>query len=226
MKILSNKFRHLAASLATRGFMTRTIAVALLLILTAGCDMNDMRERGRVNPQEESNFFPNGAVNRPVPAGTVARGFARTDEVLYTGKRDGKLVTEFPIPFNRDNVERGKERYNIYCLPCHGVVGGETDPSKVFYEKGNGMIVRRGLTPPPSYHLDRLRNAPNGHFFDVITNGWGAMYSYAERISVEDRWRIVMYIRTLQLSQNASETLASSIAPPAEAGPHSESEHK
>jgi mono/diheme cytochrome c family protein len=181
------------------------------LLLAAGCDMNDMRERGRVTQHEPSAFFPDGTSSRPPVAGTVARGMANLDDVLHTGKRNGRFVDEFPIPVTRDNILRGQNRFEIYCLPCHGAVGGETDPSKPFFEQGNGMIVQRGFTPPPSYHIERLRTAPAGHFFDVMTNGYGAMYSYAERISVEDRWKIVMYIRALQLSQNAPSDMAEAI---------------
>src|SRR5690606_13691516 len=155
------------------------------LLLAAGCDMNDMRERGRVTQHEPSAFFPDGTSSRPPVAGTVARGMANLDDVLHTGKRNGRFVDEFQIPVTRDNILRGQNRFEIYCLPCHGAVGGETDPSKPFFEQGNGMIVQRGFTPPPSYHIERLRTAPAGHFFDVMTNGYGAMYSYAERISVE-----------------------------------------
>jgi mono/diheme cytochrome c family protein len=117
----------------------------------------------------------------------------RNDELLYTGKIDGKIADQFPFVITKKDLERGQDRFNIYCTPCHDYTGG-----------GRGMIVQRGFPPPPSYHIDRLREAPAGHFFDVMTNGLGAMYSYAARISPEDRWRIAAYIRALQLSQHAS----------------------
>jgi mono/diheme cytochrome c family protein len=125
--------------------------------------------------------------------GTVARGQLRLDDHLYTGKVDGKLVATFPFPITHADLERGRDRYNIYCAPCHDSTG-----------HGRGMIVLRGFPPPPSYHIPRLREAPVGHFFDVITNGLGNMYSYASRVSPEDRWRIIAYIRALQLSQSAT----------------------
>jgi len=124
----------------------------------------------------------------------VARGELRLDEHLYTGKVNGQLATTFPFPITRQDLERGRERYGIYCTPCHDATG-----------TGRGIIVMRGFPqPPPSYHIDRLREAPVGHFFDVITNGLGNMYSYASRIPPEDRWRIVAYVRALQLSQSAT----------------------
>jgi cytochrome c553 len=125
-----------------------------------------------------------------VVPGTVARGQLRIDEGFYTGKVNGVELDAFPMPVTRDVLERGRERYNIYCTPCHDRLG-----------EGRGMIVQRGFPPPPSYHIDRLRQAPVGHFYDVMTNGYGTMYSYASRISPEDRWAIAAYIRALQLSQ-------------------------
>ncbi len=130
---------------------------------------------------------------RPVVPGTVARGHLHLDELLYTGKENGVLADKFPFPITRADLERGRERYNIYCTPCHDYTGG-----------GHGMIVQRGFPPPPSFHIDRLRTAPAGHFFDVMTNGDGSMYSYATRVEPEDRWRIAAYIRALQLSHQAT----------------------
>jgi mono/diheme cytochrome c family protein len=152
-----------------------------------------MHVQPKYKPLEESSFFGDRRSARPVVAGAVARGHARTSEHLYTGKVNGQPAAAFPFPITRPDLERGRERYNIYCSPCHGRVGD-----------GQGMIVQRGFSPPPSYHIDRLRKAPPGHFFDVITAGYGRMYSYASRISPEDRWRIVAYIRALQLSQWAA----------------------
>ena len=155
----------------------------------------------KYKPLARTDFFGDGRSARPVVAGTVARGQLRLDDHLYAGKLDGQLVTTFPIPISRADLERGRERYNIYCAPCHDATG-----------HGRGMIVLRGFPPPPSYHIQRLREASVGHFFDVITNGLGNMYSYATRVAPEDRWRIIAYIRALQLSQAA--TLAD--VPPAE----------
>jgi mono/diheme cytochrome c family protein len=152
-----------------------------------------MHLQPRYKPLDESSFFDDRRSARPVISGTVARGHLRIDEHLYAGKASGEPVNAFPFPITRKDVERGRERFNIYCSPCHGRVGD-----------GQGMIVERGFSPPPSYHIDRLRRAPVGHFFDVITNGYGKMFSYASRVTPEDRWRIVAYIRALQLSQWAA----------------------
>jgi len=152
-----------------------------------------MHIQPRYDSLDPSTFFDDGRSARPAVPGTVARGNLRVDAHLYTGKVDGVVVNTFPFPITRQVLERGRERYNIYCSPCHDYVG-----------TGRGMIVRRGFQPPPSYHNDRLRTAPVGHFFDVITNGFGAMRSYADRVSPQDRWAIIAYIRALQLSQNAA----------------------
>ncbi len=163
----------------------------LLVGLTAGCD--NMKQQPRYDALWASSFFANGASARPLPEGTVAQAHLRTDELFYQGKIDGKIADVFPMTVDRKILDRGRERFNIYCSPCHDQLG-----------TGNGMIVQRGFTPPPSYHIPRLREAPVGHFFDVITNGFGAMYSYAERVEPLDRWAIAAYIRALQLSQGAT----------------------
>lgn len=160
-----------------------------------------MHVQPKYKPYEPSSFFDDGRSERPVVPGTVARGHLEIDEHLYQGKINGALAETFPFPITRQDLERGRERYNIYCAPCHDYTGS-----------GHGMIVQRGFSPPPSYHIDRLRQAPVGHLFDVMTNGYGAMHSYASRVAPEDRWRIAAYIRALQLSQKA--LLAD--APPAE----------
>lgn len=159
--------------------------------LVGGCRL-DMHVQPKYNPYDPSEFFSDGRSARQPVAGTVARGQLRIDDHLYTGKVAGKLADSFPFPITANDILRGQERYNIYCSPCHDYTGS-----------GQGMIVMRGFPPPPSYHIDRLRQAPVGHFFDVMTNGYGAMYSYASRITPEDRWRIAAYIRALQLSENA-----------------------
>ena len=131
--------------------------------------------------------------SRPLVPNTVARGHLNADEAFYTGKIGTNLVETFPFPITRQVLERGRERFDIYCSPCHGRTG-----------EGNGMIVQRGFPAPPSYHIDRLRKAPVGHFFDVITQGYGVMYSYAQRVEPDDRWAIAAYVRALQLSRNAT----------------------
>jgi mono/diheme cytochrome c family protein len=144
-------------------------------------------------PLAASDFFrEDGMASRPLVAHTVARGHLDADTAFYTGKIGTNLVTTFPAPITRETLERGRERFEIYCAPCHGRMG-----------EGHGMIVQRGYPAPPSYHIDRLRQAPVGHFFDVMTQGYGVMYSYAQRVSPEDRWAIAAYIRVLQQSQDA-----------------------
>jgi Cytochrome C oxidase, cbb3-type, subunit III len=166
-------------------------AVCLAAFLFCGCRL-DMHIQPKYLPYEATSFFADGRSERqPVP-GTVARGQLRLDELFYTGRENGQLVDKFPFSITRADLERGRERYNVYCTPCHDYTGS-----------GQGMIVRRGFPQPPSYHIQRLRDEPAGHFFEVITNGFGAMYSYAARIEPADRWRIAAYIRVLQLSQNA-----------------------
>src|ERR1700735_1923482 len=173
----------------------RASCVALMFVACAlaGCRL-DMHVHAKYNTYDPSDFFADGRSARQPVTGTGARGELRIDEELYTGKVDGKLVNEFPFPIGANDILRGQERYNIYCSPCHDYTGS-----------GRGMIVMRGFPPPPSYHIDRLRQAPLGHFFDVMTNGNGSMYSYASRITPEDRWRITAYIRVLQLSAHATE---------------------
>jgi len=184
-----------AMRMAGRGPRWLRCACAAACMVAAGaiggCRL-DMHVQPKYLPYEPSEFFSDGrSARQPVP-GTVARGQLRIDEHLYTGKVDGKVVDAFPFPISANDILRGQERYNIYCVPCHDYTGS-----------GRGMIVQRGFPPPPSYHIDRLRQAPVGHFFDVMTNGFGAMYSYASRITPEDRWRIAAYIRALQLSEYA-----------------------
>jgi hypothetical protein len=168
------------------------IALTLATISLAGC-RQDMHNQPKFKPLRISDFYADQRSARPLVPGTVARGQLDADSYYYTGKVNGQLATEFPFPVTQQVLNRGQERYNIYCSPCHSEIGD-----------GNGMIVQRGFKKPPSYHTDRLRNAPVGHFFDVITNGFGAMGDYASQIPVQDRWAIVAYIRALQYSQNAN----------------------
>lgn len=173
-------------------FLCSALALALGLSAT-GC-RRDMFQQPYSKPLTRSDFFQdNHMASRPLVAHTVARGQLYEDSVFYTGKIGTNLVESFPIPITREVLERGRERFEINCAPCHGRTGD-----------GNGMIVQRGFPPPPSYHIDRLREAPVGHFYDVITQGYGVMYSYAERVAPADRWAIAAYIRALQLSQHAT----------------------
>ena len=166
--------------------------LAACLLLWAGC-RRDMYDQPRYEVYEPSTFFADGTSQRPPVAGTVARNELRADTLYYTGKVDGKDTEQFPFAIDRETIETGRERYQIFCSPCHGRAGD-----------GRGMIVRRGFSPPPTFHSDYLRNIPVGHFYDVMTHGYGAMYSYAARIPVRQRWAIAAYIRVLQYSQNAT----------------------
>ena len=162
------------------------------LVLVLGCSKEDMVVQPRVKPYQESDFFVDGQASRPLVTGTIARGQLHLDQAYYQGKLGDLLVDKIPAKVDRALLERGQERYNIYCSPCHSRSGD-----------GRGMIVQRGFPPPPSFHDQRLLDAPSGHYFNVITKGYGAMYSYASRIPTDDRWAIVAYIRALQLSQHA-----------------------
>jgi mono/diheme cytochrome c family protein len=170
----------------------RSIFLVAFGIFLASC-RRDMQDQPRYKPLAATDFFGDGRSARPLPDDTVARGYLRIDEALYTGKTGDVDVDAFPFPITRADLQRGRERFNIYCSPCHSRVGD-----------GNGMVVRRGFRQAANYHSDRLLKAPVGHFFDVMTNGFGAMPSYASRVPPEDRWRIAAYIRVLQLSENAT----------------------
>jgi mono/diheme cytochrome c family protein len=170
-------------------------------VLSATACRQDMHNQPKYKPFAATTFFDDGRSERPTIDDTVARGQLHLDEARYTGKVNGKDINYFPIQITHADLERGQERFNIYCSPCHGRLGN-----------GHGMVVARGLRQPPSYHDPRLVDAPVGHFFDVMTNGYGAMYSYASRVAVDDRWRIAAYIRALQLSQNAPANLAQPVA--------------
>lgn len=165
--------------------------LAALCLLQLSC-RQDMHDQPKYESLEASDFFGDGSASRRPPEGTVARGHLRDDELLYTGKTNGQLSALFPYQISRDILERGRQRYDIFCSPCHDKVGN-----------GKGIIVERGMKQPPSFHIVRLREAEPGHFYDVITNGFGVMYGYASRVPVHDRWAITAYIRALQLSQNA-----------------------
>lgn len=219
------------------------LGLALVCTLAAGC-RRDMQDQPRYEIYESSDFFADGQASRPIPEGTVPRGYLREDAHLYTGRLpgggaagggagnsqpvaasgndaggqvaqredggaagdgpaspgaaatafDADLVKTFPFPITREILDRGQERFQAFCVMCHGLTG-----------EGDGMVVRRGYKRPTSYHDDRLRTAPVGHFFDVITNGYGVMPNYAAQVTPRDRWAIAAYIRALQLSRGAEE---------------------
>lgn len=174
---------------------TRQAAMLVCLgattLFAAGC-RQDMHNQPKFYPQRGTSFYADGRSARPQVADTVARNQLHANSYFYTGVVDGKEGDGMPVPVTAELLERGQERYNIFCTPCHSRVGN-----------GAGMIVQRGYRPAGNFHTDRLRNAPLGHLYSVIANGYGAMPEYASQIDTEDRWAIVAYIRALQLSQNA-----------------------
>src|SRR6266545_661934 len=202
----------------------RIVFLVLSLMFSAAC-RQDMQDQPKMKPYRSSTFFRDGLSSRPPVEGTVPRGFLKTDTEFFTGKKKGRTtagtptapsptattattgslpqgaaaypddIDYFPMPINDDVVKRGRQRYEIFCSACHGLTG-----------YGDGMIVRRGFRRAASFHDDRLRQAPVGHFFDAITNGWGAMPSYSAQIPAQDRWAIVTYIRALQLSRQNQQT--------------------
>jgi mono/diheme cytochrome c family protein len=187
--------------------------VALSLAALAGC-RQDMHNQPKYRGLRPSTFFADGSSARPFVEGTVARGTLQEDEAFFTGKTGGADVKEIPFAVDQQVLDRGQERYNIYCAPCHDRTGS-----------GNGMVVQRGYRMPPSFHIDRLRQADAGHFFDVMTNGFGAMPDYKVQVDARDRWAIVAYIRALQLSQHAAASDIpggdpARLAKPAAAGEH------
>jgi hypothetical protein len=171
----------------TSRFLVAACAAACLFF-SAGCDLlrQDMASQPKNRPLSPSAFFEDGRSERPLVENTVARGAIADDEFFVP-----KDSNSFPLPVNQKLLERGEERYKIFCTPCHGLQGD-----------GNGMISVRGMKHPPSFHQDRLRQAPNGYFYDNITNGFGAMYGYSAQIPPRDRWAIIAYVRALQLSRN------------------------
>jgi mono/diheme cytochrome c family protein len=212
-----NPVRHVAS-------FRIVLFVVCCLLFTSAC-RRDMQDQPKMKPYRTSTFYRDGLSTRPPIEGTVARGFLRTDTEFFTGKKLGKANSSampaqapagpqpssattagapalqgaaafpddlevFPMPVTKETVTRGKERYEIFCTVCHGLTGN-----------GDGMIVRRGFRRAASFNDDRMRQAPVGHYFDAITNGWGAMPSYAPQIPAPDRWAIIAYIRALQLSQ-------------------------
>jgi hypothetical protein len=167
------------------------LALASLACLVGGC-RQDMHDQPKLKPYARSDFYADDRSARPLPAGTVARGQLRDDPLLFTGKVDGRFADALPFPLTPELLQRGQERYTIFCTPCHGQTG-----------RGDGMVVRRGYRRPSSFHVDRLRGENVGYFFDVMTNGFGAMQDYTAQVPVRDRWAIAAYVKALQFSQYA-----------------------
>jgi mono/diheme cytochrome c family protein len=168
----------------------RGLMAGVLLLAAAGC-RQDMHNQPKAIPLRESMFFKDTSSARPIVEDTIARGTLQDDAAFFTGKNGAVTVDALPFALTAEVLDRGEQRFNIYCTPCHGMSGN-----------GDGMIVRRGYRQPPSYHIDRLRTVPLGHFYDVITNGFGAMPDYRAQIAPRDRWAIAAYVRALQLSQH------------------------
>lgn len=175
------------------------LALAALVVLAAAGCRQDMHNQPKLKPYRSSAFFADGSGIRGIPAHTVARGELREDKLFYTGLlEDDSMTDALPMPMTKALLLRGHERFDIFCSPCHGRLGD-----------GRGMVVQRGYKQPSSYHDERLRAAPIGYFFDVMTNGFGVMSSYAPQIPAADRWAIAAYIRALQLSQHVDAGLLS-----------------
>lgn len=205
--------------ISMRQFLGLALCFSTFALFT-GCGVRfDMQDQPRYKTYKKSEFYSDNRASRDIPEGTVARGLLKENKAFHTGKIDNpdpnaavqsttdaagntlvttfpNVIDEFPIPVTKELVDRGQDRFNVYCIVCHGAVGN-----------GDGMIVRRGFPKPPTYHDDRLRNAPVGHFFDVISNGFGRMNGYGAELPAADRWAVVAYIRALQLSQNPDVTL-------------------
>ena len=181
----------------------KVIFIFVLGLGLSGC-LNNMRDQPRYEPLEASDFFADGRSARPLVTGAVPRGLLEVDQVTPTPQpTQTTQLDEYPFQITMDVLKRGQEQYEIYCSPCHGYDG-----------YGRGMIVQRGFSPPPSLHSETLRQMPGSQIYDVISNGFGRMASYAYRVTPEDRWAIIAYIRALQLSQNANIDLV----PPEELG--------
>ena len=174
-----------------RRFVLAFLAASALVLFNTAC-RQDMHDQPRYTALKPSTFFGDSSSARPPVAGTVARGDLREDELLYTGKQGEEPAAVFPFPIDDAVMERGRERFDIYCSPCHGRTG-----------TGDGIVVQRGFSKPPSLVTGRLLEAPPGHFFEIITNGFGAMPDHAAQVRIRDRWAIIAYIRALQLAANA-----------------------
>ena len=187
--------RNRRSEVGGRRSVSGRLAATCLLVaaISAGGCRQDMHNAPRVDPYEETDAFPDGRGMRPLVEGTVARGTLQDDQAFYTGKNGPADADALPFALTAEVLDRGENRFNIYCTPCHGLSG-----------QGDGMIVRRGYRAPPSFHTDRMQQMAIGHFYDVMTNGFGAMPDYRAQISPRDRWAIAAYVRALQLSQHAS----------------------
>lgn len=231
LRLMMSKCEEMTATKGQKSHKSRTVICASvwLILICVGC-RRDMQDQPKIKALRGTTFFSDGLGSRQPIEGTIPRGYLRDDYEFYTGKKlraPGAAtatptqqqtagaqaqtaqqssfpddIEVFPIPITKEVVERGRQRYDIFCSACHGMTGN-----------GDGMIVRRGFRRAASFNDDRLRQAPVGHFFDAMTNGWGAMPSYAPQIPVQDRWAIVAYIRALQASQQNTAAASASPAP-------------
>jgi mono/diheme cytochrome c family protein len=242
-QLTANAGVEVREAVGRRRLSSALVLFAICCLLFAGACRRDMQDQPKMKPLRSTTFFKDGLSSRPPVEGTVPRGFLNADTEYFTGKKAGRTsgaptsgpqpgttsanatgaaafpddLEIFPLPVTDDLVKRGRERYEIFCSACHGFTG-----------KGDGMIVRRGFRRAASFHDERLRAAPVGHFFDAITNGWGAMPSYAPQISVKDRWAIVAYVRALQISQEVqpAATPGAQAAPAASPSPQTGGTHQ
>jgi len=175
----------------TGRLIVQGFAIAIAATLINGC--TDMYNQPKFKPLDRSTFYSDHLSSRPLVEGTVARGSLRDDGLLYTGKLNGQFANLFPFPVTAEVMQRGQQKFKTFCTPCHGALGD-----------GQGMIVQRGFPKPNSFHSDSLGAKPVGYYFDVMTNGFGRMYSYAASVAVHDRWAVAAYIRALQKSQRVT----------------------
>ena len=171
------------------------LGLAAMLAATATACRQDMHDAPKYEPLEKTGFFPDGRTSRQLLPNTIARGNLKEDKLLFTGRDGDAISSTFPFPVTAGVLARGRERFNIYCSPCHSQTGD-----------GDGMIVQRGYKKPPSFHEERLRVMPAGYFFQVMTNGYATMPSYSLQVGPEDRWAIAAYVKALQLSRNVTAT--------------------
>lgn len=174
-------------------FRTASIAVVGALAVICVACRQDMQDQPKYKPLGQNSFFPDGRDSRPIPRGTIARGDLNDTDAYHTGASKGVFLDTIPAAIDVSLLNRGRDRYDIFCSPCHGRLGD-----------GNGMVAQRGLRAPADFHTDRLRSVPPGYIFQVISDGYGAMGDYGDQIPVDDRWAIVAYVRALQLSRDAS----------------------
>jgi hypothetical protein len=209
---------HHKGTKGTKGISYLVLCGLCVFVVSVAC-RQDMHDQPKLKPLAKSDFYADRRGSRPQVEGTIARGQLVDDSAFYTGKVDGQLTSELPVKLSPELLATGRTRFDTFCAPCHGRIGN-----------GNGMVVQRGFKKPNSFHIDRIRQMPVGHFFDAMTNGFGAMADYRAQVPVADRWAIAAYVRALQLSQNARlpdvpESERAALQEPAKAAPPSPDPH-